>query len=132
MTPEEVTQVASPETPDMTSLPAELALVFAPIHKRDFGVACGSAAGLLVAVFTGIHLLRSPDDGMPLSLLANYFYGYQVSLPGMLIGAFWAGVAGFVAGWFLAFARNFALAVSVFIVRTRAELAAKRDFLDHI
>ena len=39
---------------------------------------------------------------------------------------------GFVGGWFLAFCRNFVLAATVFWVRTKANLAASRDFLDHI
>jgi hypothetical protein len=37
-----------------------------------------------------------------------------------------------VVGWFFAFCRNLALAVSAFIVRTRAELREVRGFLDHI
>ena len=37
-----------------------------------------------------------------------------------------------VAGWFLAFCRNFMIAVSVFMFRLKAELNQSRDFLDHI
>jgi len=113
-------------------LPDDLALVFTPVHKRNFGLACGTSAALAAVGFTLLHLLRSPSDPMPLVLLDNFFYGYRVSALGALIGGFWAGVAGFVAGWFLAFCRNFAFAVIAFLVRTRAELAANRDFLDHI
>jgi hypothetical protein len=64
--------------------------------------------------------------------LAQYFSGYSVSPTGAVIGGLWAGFVGFVAGWFLAFCRNFAIAVAVFLIRTRATLAANRDFLDHI
>jgi hypothetical protein len=35
-------------------------------------------------------------------------------------------------GWFVAFCRNLAIATSIFITRTRAELSQTRDFLDHI
>ena len=51
---------------------------------------------------------------------------------GALVGAVWGGFAGFVFGWFTAFCRNFILAVSLFVIRTRAELARTRDFLDHV
>jgi hypothetical protein len=39
---------------------------------------------------------------------------------------------GFTGGWFVAFCRNLAIAISVFVTRTRAELAETREFLDHI
>jgi hypothetical protein len=64
--------------------------------------------------------------------LAEYLYGYTVSSPGALVGGFWGFVAGFVAGWFFAFCHNLVIAATLFITRTRAELAATRDFLDHI
>jgi hypothetical protein len=67
-----------------------------------------------------------------LELLANYFYGYSVSWKGLAIGTGWGFVVGFVGGWFVAFCRNMVIAVSVFVTRTRAELAQTRDFLDHI
>ncbi|HSK18810.1 MAG TPA: hypothetical protein VK912_06700 [Longimicrobiales bacterium] len=109
----------------------QLELAFLPVHKRAFGTAAAVASGLLVFAMTLIHMVRA-DDAYPLSLLAQYFYGYTVSLQGAVIGMFWAGVAGFVAGWFFAFCRNLALAISTFLVRTRAELSGARDFLDHI
>ena len=109
-----------------------LALAFAPLDKRAFGIAIGVATGLLVFGITAVYLLRSPDDGFQLGLLQQYFYGYRVSWPGAVIGAGWGMLAGFVAGWFLAFCRNLAVAVSVFVIHAKAELLQTRDFLDHI
>ena len=111
-------------------VPASLALAFAPLHKRAFGVAIGAAAGLVFFAVTLIEVLRGVDIG--LYLLAEYFYGYSVSWPGAFIGLLWGFVVGFVAGWFIAFCRNLALAISIFISRTRGELHATADFLDHI
>lgn len=119
-------------TAPSTDLPPTLVLAFAPLHKRNFGLACGAAAATVVVVLTLVHLLRSPGSGYPLNLMAQYFSGYSVSPTGAVIGGLWAGFAGFVAGWFLAFCRNFVIAVAVFLIRTRATLAANRDFLDHI
>lgn len=113
-------------------LEREALLAFAPLHKRALGVAVGVASALIVFGVTAIYLLRDPDPPIALGLLNQYFYGYTVTWMGSLVGGAWAFMAGFVAGWFIALFRNFVLAVSVFLVRTRAELDASRDFLDHI
>lgn len=112
-------------------LPRELRLAFLPLHKRAFGMAVGVTAGVSLFAVTVYAILRqSPPDA--LYLVANYFPGYTVSWVGALIGLAWATFAFFVAGWFSAFIRNFALGASIWMARTRAELAATRDFLDHI
>jgi hypothetical protein len=109
-----------------------LALAFAPLHKRAFGGATGTAAAVVVFLLTAVYLIRDPQPGFELGLLAQYFAGYTVSWPGAVVGAAWAWFAGFVLGWFLAFVRNFLLAAFLFVVRTKAELVQTRDFLDHI
>lgn len=118
----------APEEP----LPPELALAFAPLHKRAFGTALGLAIGLLFFGFTAIYLIRGPVPGTNLWLLGQYFYGYRVTWPGAFVGLLWGFTTGFVAGWFIAFCRNLTLAISIFIVRTKAELNQGHDFLDHI
>lgn len=120
---------AASNAPD--SLSSRLALAFQPLDKRAFGVAIGAAAGGLVALATIVVLLQG-EVPINLGLLAEYFAGYQVSWFGVVIGFFWGFVAGFAAGWFVAFWRNFIVAASIFAVRTRADLAQSRDFLDHI
>jgi len=120
-------------TPPEPEAPIErqVELAFLPLHKRAFGTAAGLVSALLVFMVTLVHLARAADP-QPLALLGQYFYGYTVSFEGALIGAFWAGFAGFAIGWFFAFCRNLTLAASAFLLRTRAELANARDFLDHI
>lgn len=115
-------------------LPAAVALAFLPLHKRAFGMAIGTATGLTVFALTAVYLLRQPQaaGAFKLELLSEYFYSYRVSWAGAFIGFAWGFVVGFVAGWFVAFCRNLVLAASIFITRTRAELRATRDFLDHI
>ncbi len=123
--------MAAPET-STDVLPPTLALAFAPLHKRAFGVALGTALGLLIFGLTIIVVLRQPAEGPRLFLLRQYFAGYSVSWQGALVGLAWGFVVGFVAGWFIAFCRNLVIAISVFFIRTRAQLAQSRDFLDHI
>ncbi|MEO8634259.1 MAG: hypothetical protein ABI587_03175 [Gemmatimonadales bacterium] len=113
-------------------LPRAISLAFAPLHKRAFGLAVGLAAGLSLLLATWIYLLRGPYPGENLALLSYYFTGYTVTWAGSFIGFCWGVGTGFVAGWFFAFCRNFVLALSIFWIRTRAEMAQSRDFLDHI
>jgi O-antigen ligase len=120
--------VQQPLTDESEKLPAS----FLPLDKMAFGLAVGTAFALAIFLLTAIHVIRNPRPGFDLGVLAGYFAGYSVSWTGAFIGAAWAGFSGFVVGFFAAFLRNFSLAVFLFIVRTRAELAQTRDFLDHI
>ena len=105
---------------------------FAPLHKLAFGIATG-VAGAVLMIWLTIAGMYMPDAGQfPLELLRQYFLGYTVSWPGVFVGALWGFSVAFVAGWFAAFCRNLALAVSAFMIHTRAELDSTRDFLDHI
>lgn len=113
-------------------MPEPTILAFAPLHKRAFGVATGAVSALLIFAVTAIYLLRDPHPGFQLDLLGQFFSGYTVSWTGAVIGAAQAFVAGFVMGWFLAFTRNLVLAAMLFAGRTRSELEATRDLLDHI
>jgi len=108
------------------------ALAFAPVHKRHFGTAVGVAFSSLIFAATLMSLLVSDASGYPLSLLDQFFFGYTVSFKGAVVGALWGFFTGWVGGWFLAFCRNFAIALAVFVVRAKANLAASSDFLDHI
>ena len=103
---------------------------FLPLHKVAFGVAAAAVAAILVFLATAVYLVRAPDPGFDLGLLAQYFAGYSVSWPGALIGAAWAAFAGYVLGWFFAFSRNLLIATMLFVVRRRAELREASRVLD--
>jgi hypothetical protein len=110
---------------------SDVPLAFLPLHKRAFGMALGLAAGAVVFLVTAYaNLLGEPPRLV--YLLANYFPGYTVSWTGAVVGFAWATFSFFVAGWFCAFLRNLVLTASIWLARTRAELVATRDFLDHI
>ena len=113
-------------------LPRAAMLLFAPLDKRALGIAVGVACAVLVFAITAIQILVDPRPAIDLNLLSHYFAGYSVSWPGALIGAAWAFAVGFCGGWFTAFTRNLVLALSLFFLRSKAELDASRDFLDHI
>lgn len=115
---------------DPRDVEALVAYAFAPVHKAALGVAFGLTAGTLIALLTLAHLLVGHGKGLPLFLLGQFFYGYDVTALGAAIGFFWAFIAGFVAGWFLAFLKNLFTAVWVFAIRAKAALS--QPFLDHI
>lgn len=112
-------------------LPSSASYLFAPVDKRAFGAALGVACALVIAGITILDLLV-PEPWEGLGLLSQYFTGYSVSWMGALVGAAWGFGVGFCAGWLLAFIRNLTLALSLFMLRTRAELDEASDFLDHI
>jgi hypothetical protein len=112
-------------------LPRGTRYLFAPVDKRAFGAAIGFTCALLLGIATAVNLLL-PHPWMGLALLRNYFAGYTVSWAGVFIGAAWAFGVGFCAGWLLAFIRNLSLAISLFMLRSRADLDSTSDFLDHI
>jgi hypothetical protein len=109
-----------------------LADAFAPLHRRALGVALGLTAGAGVFLLTAFHIVFQPAGALPLDLLSQYFYGYRVDWMGAGVGAMWAALSGFVAGWLLAFVRNTVVTVWWRTTRMKAELQQTRDFLDHV
>ena len=112
-------------------IPDELALAFAPLHKRAFGMAVGAALGGMIFLVTAVATVF-PEGRQQVSLLSQYFAGYSVSWRGAVVGLAWGAFVGFVMGWFTAYSRNFVLAAQIWLARAKQELGATRDFLDHI
>ena len=119
-------------TPEEAPVISAMLFAFAPLHKRAFGVATGVAGATLMALLTVAGILLPRGREFPLHLLRQYFEGYSVTWPGVVVGAAWGFGVAFVAGWFAAFCRNLTLAISAFVIRTKAEIASTREFLDHI
>ena len=128
ITPGETIRVTPEEAPVISAM----LFAFAPLHKRAFGVATGVAGALLMALVTIAGIVLPGGRELPLYLVENFFEGYSVTWPGVFVGAAWGFGVAFIAGWFAAFCRNLALAISAFFIRTRAELDSTREFLDHI
>jgi hypothetical protein len=106
--------------------------MFGRIHKRALGVAVGTAAALLVFTITAFHIVLRPTEALNIILLSEYFYGYEITWRGAVIGACWAFWTGFVAGWFVAFVRNVWTGIRLFTLRHEGELISQRDFLDYL
>jgi hypothetical protein len=110
----------------------ELRRAFAPWHKLALGLALGLTAALVTAAVTVFHVVMQPPTAPNLALLSEFFYGYTVTWAGVLVGAWWSFVVGFIAGFFTAFVVNFCLATWLLVVKAKADLSQTTDFLDHI
>jgi hypothetical protein len=103
---------------------------FAKLDSIALGLSCGIVCGLGLVSATVILLIKGGDQiGPNLSLLGQYFPGYSVTWTGSILGCAYGLAAGFVAGWTLAFVRNFSLTVYAHAVRLQAVLSGN-NFLD--
>jgi hypothetical protein len=104
---------------------------FAPLHRTAMGVSFGVLAGGMLAIATATLVIR--DSRTPnFGLLAQFFWGYSVSWPGVFVGLFWGFVVGFVMGYGFALVRNAAVWIWITAIRSRAEMEQYSDFLDHL
>lgn len=75
----------------------------ARLRARAHGLACALLAGLGVFCATNWLVLKGGENvGTHLSLLSQYFIGYEVTFRGSLVGAAYGGVLGFLAGYLFA------------------------------
>lgn len=118
---------------EISELPPRARLMFQPLVKRAMGTAVGLVLGggiFLVTIYT--WLLGNEEGAALIGPISAFFHGYDVNFTGALVGLFWGGFSGFVMGWFFAFVRNFVVACWILTIKTKAQLEANRDFLDHI
>jgi hypothetical protein len=89
-----------------------LMAMFARMNTMAMAVAVAAVFASGLALATAVLLAQGAPPGVPvganLSALGNIFPGYSVTWPGVLIGAFWAGLVGGLTGFFVATAWNFA------------------------
>ena len=84
---------------------------FARYDAVALGTAAGTVAGLGLFFAMAILLLQGGDVVAPnLSLLGNFFVGFDASWTGAFIGMVEAGIGGFAVGWLLAGLFNFVVA----------------------
>jgi len=109
----------------------DLLRAFAPLHRTAMGIAWGVVCGALLAMATLVPVLKG-NDFLSLGLLGQFFWGYRVSWPGVLIGLLWGFGVGFALGYGFAFVRNAAVWLWLTVVRSRAEMDQYSDLLDHL
>ena len=108
------------------------ASAFARMDKLGFATALGSVCGVLVFLATIWLIIQGGEVAGPnLQLLAQYFYGYRLTVKGAFLGMVYSFSWGFLFGWLFAYFRNLFLGFYVYRVKRRLEMLTFRDFLDH-
>lgn len=106
---------------------------FARLDATALGVALGTLCGVGLFAATAVLLLKGGEHvGRNLALLSQFFPGYRVTWRGAAIGLGYGFLAGFIAGWMLAKARNAAVGLYLQIARAKAAAAAARNFFDNV
>jgi hypothetical protein len=109
---------------------AGLANVFVKLDRVALGVSVGTATGLLLFLAT---LLLVLGGGSPvLTLLGQYFPGYDVTMSGTVVGLAYGFAAGFAIAWAFAFLRNACLFLWMAILHRRASFYLLRQFLEFV
>lgn len=89
-------------------VPARLVrTITARVDPLALGAALGIVTACLVFAGTSLLMLTGGDEvATNLSLLSNYWPGYQATLAGSLVGAMYGGMIGVALGLVVAFSGN--------------------------
>lgn len=120
-----------PRALDRPELEALLREAFAHYDPIALGIAVGSVCSLGLLLATALLLVRGGDPlGPMLSLLGNYFMGFEVSWPGAIVGAIEALIGGFALGYSSARLINISIESYEASVRRKIELERTLDPLE--
>lgn len=122
------------ETITVLQDPSERIIVqsLARLDGTALGVALGLLGGLIVFAATNYLVFKGGEVvGPNLSLLAQFYPGYEVSVAGSFIGFFYGLISGFVLGWLIAFLRNCAVALYIHVVKVKSSMSAVSDYIDN-
>lgn len=69
------------------------------LNSMMMGIVVGALCGVALFLATILLVLKGgPNPGRHLSLLAQYFPGYSVTVAGSFLGFLYAGIIGFLSG----------------------------------
>ena len=106
-------------------------IAFAKMDPLALGIAVGVVSGLGIFLASAVLLLKSgPVVGPMLSLLGNYFIGFEVTWAGAFLGLIEAGLVGGAVGATAAGLWNWGFKAYAKIVRWREERDDRRHLLD--
>ncbi len=106
-----------------------MAATFAKLDRKAMGLSAGITAGLALFVATLFLVLKGGASvGTHLSLLSQYFPGYDVTLSGSFLGLAYGLLCGFIGGWLFAFLRN----MFVFLYFACARRSAEREIIQNL
>lgn len=104
----------------------------AKVDSVALGVSFGTLLGIVVFLATNILVLKGGEViGPNLSLLNQYFIGYEVTPVGSLIGLVYGFITGFVLGWLSSTFRNLIVTIYLNVFRLKGKMSAVNDFIDN-
>lgn len=96
------------------------------------GVSLGVIFGLIIFAATNILVYKGGDViGPNLSLLEQYFIGYEVTFSGSIVGLIYGVLVGFIVGWLIATLRNFVVSLYIHYLKVRGSMSAVNDYIDN-
>jgi hypothetical protein len=123
----------APVEAEVEAMGKKLESVFERLDSVALGGAFAVLGSSLLFLLTLFQVIVGPvGEDAPLSLLGQFFPGYTVSGAGILLGLFYGGVTGFIAGWSAATVRNIITALVWICLGFRAGRPFGGKFLDYI
>lgn len=122
------------ETAEVLKDPSEKIIVqsLARLDGTALGVALGVLGGLAIFAATNFLVYKGGDViGPNLSLLAQFFPGYEVSFAGSFVGFFYGLLSGFAIGWLIAFLRNCIVSFYIYVWKLKSSMSAVNDYIDN-
>jgi len=96
------------------------------------GVSLGLIFGLIIFAATNILIFKGGEVvGPNLSLLEQYFVGYEVTFSGSMVGLIYGVLVGFIVGWLIATLRNFVVSLYIHYLKVRGSMSAVNDYIDN-
>jgi len=96
------------------------------------GVSLGLIFGLIIFAATNILIFKGGEVvGPNLSLLEQYFVGYEVTFSGSIVGLIYGVLVGFIVGWLIATLRNFVVSLYIHYLKVRGSMSAVNDYIDN-
>lgn len=121
-----MTEIAEPAAADKVIIEA-----FARLDRIALGFAVGTLCGFSVFLATIFLVLKGGEVvGPNLALLAQFFYGYTVTITGAFVGLVYGFVSGFVLGWLIGLLRNSLMSAYLIALKTKAALTTSLDSID--
>ncbi|MBV6497737.1 MAG: hypothetical protein DCC44_10665 [Acidobacteria bacterium] len=96
------------------------------------GISLGLIFGLIIFAATNILIFKGGEVvGPNLSLLEQYFIGYEVTFSGSIVGFVYGVLVGFIVGWLIATLRNFVVSLYIHFLKVRGSMSAVNDYIDN-
>ncbi|WP_420628979.1 NAD(P)/FAD-dependent oxidoreductase [Candidatus Leptofilum sp.] len=106
---------------------------FPKLDSLALGMSLGIVTGLSLLLAT-LFLVATGGDvsGETLTLLAQFYPGYDITAVGSLVGLGYGFLTGFALGWGYAFLRNATTALYLVSLHRSAQQSTMRQFFEHI